>query len=531
MGVFRQPHQILSNGCVSMNGAESLVRALSKGGVEVCFTNPGTTEMYIIAAMDKVDGLRPIPALFEGVCTGAADGYARMAGKPAATLLHLGPGLGNGLANLHNARRANSPMVNIVGDHATYHVELDAPLTTDIESIARAVSGWVGRSRDASGICADVAQAICEARRMPGHVATLIVPADCTWSEAGCRDSVPEAPKAIPVDQARIRQVAEVLRRGEPTVILMAGRTMLEEGLQLAGRIARVTGARIMGNRVNGRTQRGAGRTIIERLPYPVKPAVALLAGTAHMILVGAKPPVSFFAYPGLPSRLAPEGCRFHILAEPKKDGVTALEALVAELNAPEEPAVVYERTHSPLPTGEITSEKVWTALSALMPDHSIISDEGVTSSRDVESWTAGAPPHDWLNITGGAIGQGMPVAIGAAVACPDRKVFAMQSDGAGMYTLQSLWTQAREKLDIVTVIFANRDYRILKGELKRVTGGDSGPTSEGLLGLDDPSLDWVKLAEGMGVSATRAARAEEFNRHLEAAIRSRGPHLIEAVL
>jgi acetolactate synthase-1/2/3 large subunit len=249
------------------------------------------------------------------------------------------------------------------------------------------------------------------------------------------------------------------------------------------------------------------------------------------MILIGTKPPVSFFAYPDLPNRMAPEGCRFHVLTEPEEDGVAALEALAAELQAPAEPALVYERTRAPLPKGELTPEKVWTTLTTLMPEHAIISDEGVTSSRDVESWTVGAPPHDWLNITGGAIGQGMPVAIGAAVACPDRKVFAMQSDGAGMYTLQSLWTQAREGLDIVTVIFANRDYRILKGELRRVTGGDSGITAEGLLGLDNPSLDWVKLAEGMGVNATRAEQAEEFNRQLEAAISSKGPHLIEVVL
>lgn len=514
-----------------MNGAESLVRALIHGGVEVCFTNPGTTEMYVVAAMGKVEGLRPIPALFEGVCTGAADGYARMAGKPAATLLHLGPGLGNGLANLHNARRANSPMVNIVGDHATYHLELDAPLTTDIESIARAVSGWVGRCRDATGIPADVATAIWEARRRPGQVATLIVPADCTWSEGDGPDSARVIPNPGSFDQDRIRHVAEVLRMGEPSVVLMAGDTMLEEGLRLASRISCMTGARIMGNRVNGRTQRGAGRAIVERLPYPVRPAVALLAGTAHMILVGSKPPVSFFAYPDLPNWLAPEGCRFHILAEPEQDGVAALEALVAELNAPDDSAGVYERTRTALPTGEITPEKAWTALTALMPEHSIISDEGVTSSRDVESWTAGAPPHDWLNITGGAIGQGMPVSIGAAVACPGRKVFAMQSDGAGMYTLQSLWTQARENLDIVTVIFANWEYRILKGELTRVTGGDFGPGSEGLLGLDNPNLEWTKLAEGMGVNATRATRAEEFSRQLEAAIRSKGPHLIEVVL
>ena len=511
-----------------MNGAQSLIQTLVIGGVEVCFTNPGTSEMHFVAAVDKVKGMRTILGLFEGVCTGAADGYARMAGKPAATLLHLGPGLGNGFANLHNARRAGSPVVNIVGDHATYHLKYDAPLASDIESVARTVSGWVRSSGTAKNVPADGAAAIAAAMKPPGNVATLLLPADCSWNESAEPYPAPEIPGPSSVDSSVIKKVAAVLRTGEPAVILMAGSLLMEKGLRLGGRISRATGARIMGNRSNGRTQRGAGRAIIERLPYPIQSALKLLQGTAHLILVGAKPPVSFFAYPDMPGWLTPENCQIHTLAGECEDGVGALEALAEELNAPSEPALVYELDRPSPPAGRITPEKVWRALVAVMPENAIISDESVTSGHAVEQWTLGGPPHDWLNVTGGAIGQGMPVAVGAAMACPERKVFSMQSDGAGMYTLQALWTQARENLDIVTVIFANHAYKILQGELKRVGADSPGPKAERMLDLSDPNLDWVKLAGGMGVNAARAETAEEFNEQLRAAVQANGPHLIE---
>lgn len=514
-----------------MTGAQSLLQTLVNGGVEICFANPGTSEMHFIAAVDRVRGMRTVLGLFEGVCTGAADGYARMAGRPAATLLHLGPGLGNGFSNLHNARRANTPLVNIVGDHATYHLQHDPPLATDIESIVRGFSGWVRRSRSAADVPADAADAIAAAMTPPGRVATLILPADCSWDESREPAPAPATPRPTPVEPDRIRGVADLLRRREPTVIFLSGSLCMEDGLRLAGRIARVTGARIMGNRVNGRTQRGAGRVVIERLPYPIDSSLAMLRAVAHLVLVGSPVPVPFFAWAGKPNRIVPEECRVHVLATPEEDCLGAMSGLAEELGAPGDVSAVYPNQRPPLPTGEITAEKIWRAVTALMPENAIVSDEGVTSSRDAEAWTVGAPPHDWLNVTGGSIGQGMPVATGAALACPDRKVFAMESDGAGMYTLQSLWTQARERLDVVTVIFANRAYKILRGELKQMGIREPGPKAAAMLDLGNPDLDWVKLAEGMGVPGSRVRNCEEFADHLRDAIRHPGPRLIEVVL
>jgi len=514
-----------------MTGAESLVQTLVDAGVNVCFANPGTSEMHFMAAADKISGMRTILGLFEGVCTGAADGYGRMAGKPAATLTHLGPGFGNGLANTHNARRACSPMINIIGDHATYHLKHDPPLTTDIESMAKTVSDWVRASKDAASVPEDAARAVQAAMTPPGRVSTLILPADCSWNESQGPFPAPEIPKALPVASQKVDAIAKVLRKGEPTVILMASPFLLEDSLRQAGRISRATGARILGDRANARTHRGAGRAPFDRLPYPVAPALKLLEGTAHLILVGARPPISFFAWRNMPNWLTPENCRIHTLATREEDGAAALKALAEAIGAPAEPVSVYPLSRPGLPSGRLTAEKAWIALSALMPEHAVIVDEGVTSSRDADGWMMGAPPHDWLNNTGGAIGMGMPVATGAAVACPDRKVFSMEADGSAMYTLQSLWTQAHEKLDVVTVLFANRSYRILQGELERVGLENVSPSAKQKLELTPPDLNWVKLANGMGVPAERAESAEDFSKYLKAAISSSGPHFIEAVL
>jgi acetolactate synthase-1/2/3 large subunit len=514
-----------------MNGAESLLQTLVNGGVRICFTNPGTSEMHFVAAADKVPEMRTVLGLFEGVCTGAADGYARMAGSPAATLLHLGPGLGNGFANLHNARRANTPMVNIVGDHTTYHLQHDPPLATDIESIVKGFGGWVRRSRSADGVPTDAADAIAAAMTPPGGVATLILPADCSWNESREPAPAPALPRPRPVAPATIRQIADLLRSVESAALFLSGALFMEDGLCLAGQIARATGARIMGNRVNARTQRGAGRVVVERLPYPIEPAMAMLKNIRHLILVGSPPPVPFFAWPGKPNWIIPEECRLHVLARPEEDCLGALEALAVEVGASSEISATYPYDRPPLPTGEITAEKAWRTLAALMPEGAVVSDEGVTSSRDAEGWTVGAPPHDWLNVTGGSIGQGLPVATGAALACPGRKLFAMESDGAGMYTLQALWTQARERLDVVTILFANRAYKILRGELKQMGIAEPGPKAAAMLDLGDPDLDWVKLAEGMGVPGSRARTCEQFTDQLTDAIRHSGPRLIEVIL
>ena len=514
-----------------MNGAESLARTLVAGGVNVCFTNPGTSEMHFVAALDKVDGIRCVLGLFEGVVTGAADGYWRMAERPAATLLHLGPGLGNGLANLHNARKASSGIVNVVGEHATYHIKHDAPLTSDIEGIARPVSAWVRTSASAKHVAADGAAAIAAAWAPPGQVATLILPADTAWNEGTGPAPAPARAERARVDAEAVARCAKALRSGEPTMLMLTGQAVLERGLALAGRIATSTGARILAQGSNARIARGAGRVAIERLPYPVDQALAVLKDIRHLILVGAKAPVAFFAYPDKPSVLTPDGCEIHRLSDLAQDSIGALEWLAEEVGVKMNGEVVQQPHRPALPSGPLTPETLALSLGALLPEGAIVSDESVTTGRSFFKQTAGAPPHDWLNNMGGSIGLGMPLATGAAVACPDRKVVCLEGDGSGMYTLQALWTQAREGLDVTTVVFANRTYAILRGELANVGAGTPGRKAVDMLDIGRPDLDWVALSRGMGVEATRATTAEEFNRQFAAALATRGPSLIEAVL
>ena len=515
-----------------MNGAESLVRTLLASEVDVCFANPGTSEMHFVAALDRVEGMRCVLGLFEGVVTGAADGYARMAGKPASTLLHLGPGLGNGLANLHNARKAHTPVVNVVGDHAVRHLEHDAPLTADIEGIARAVSGWVKTSPNAKTVAADGAAAVAEARRPPGQVATLILPADTAWNESEGptgRIAPPPMPKA---GEDAVRGAAEALRSGEPAILLLGGRTLLEPGLTLAGKIAAATGARAMAEMSNARLQRGAGRVTVERVPYAVDRALAAFAGTRHLVLAGAKAPVAFFAYPDKPSRLWPEDCVVHTLATEAEDGVDALERLVDALGAgAADPAPQALDLPDPPRSQTLDVDNVSRIIGAMLPEDAVVVDEAISVGRGLQPYTRGAPPHDWLAICGGAIGIGIPLATGAAVACPDRKVIGLQADGSAMYTVQGLWTQAREGLDVTTLMFANRAYASLRHELHGVGARNPGRKALDMLDLGRPALDWVSIAKGMGVDAARATTADELVRAAGAALDTPGPSLVEIVM
>ncbi len=515
-----------------MNGGESLVRTLVAGGVEVCFTNPGTSEMHFVAALDKVDGMRSVLCLFEGVATGAADGYGRMAEKPASTLLHLGPGLGNGIANLHNARRAATPIVNIVGEHATYHRAYDAPLTSDIEGLARPVSGWVRTAVDARTVAADGAAAIAAARTPPGQVATLILPADTAWNEGNGIAALPPLPRARPVASAAIDAAARTLKRGETTVILLGGIALREHGLAIAGRIAAKTGARLMAQGSNARIARGAGRIAVERVPYPVDQALGVLKDVRHMILVGARQPVAFFGYPGKPSVLTPPGCDIQPLAGAHDDLIAALEGLAHAVDAPRGGSNAPPAERPQLPQdGAIMPDALAALLGALLPEGAIVCDESVTTGRGFFPMTRGAPPHDWLQITGGAIGLGMPLAVGAAIACPERKVVNLEADGSGMYTLQSLWTEARERLDVLTLVWSNRSYAILRHELAQVGAGNPGRKALDMLSLGNPDLDWVKLAGGMGVDGRRAATMGELARAFRAGLETKGPFLIEVAL
>ena len=512
-----------------MNGAQALIRTLAGCGVEVCFANPGTSEMHLVAALDAVPQMRGVLCLSEGAVTGAADGYGRMTGRPAAALLHLGPGLGNGLANLHNARRAATPLLTLVGDHATYHKRLDAPLESDIDSLARPVSVWVRRSLRAADVAADAADAVAAACAPPGGVATLILPADVSWAEGG-EPALPLRPRPpSPVADEVAGSAAKALRTGQPCVILLGGTGMRQPALQAASRIAAATGARLIGETFPARHERGAGIPAVERLAYLAEFAEQQLAGTRHLILAGARSPVSFFAYPGKPGSLVPEGCQVQVLAGPGDDIDAALVSL-ADLVAGGIAPTAQPAARPALPAGDLTPQTAAAVIGALLPEGAIVSDEAVTSGLFLPAATAGAPPHDWLTLTGGAIGQGLPLAIGAAIACPQRPVIALEADGSAMYTISALWTHAREGLNITTVIFSNRRYAILAMELDRV-GAAAGEAARSLLDLSHPPLDFTALAAGMGVPASRAATAEEFAAQLGKALAEPGPHLIEALI
>ncbi|GAA4678623.1 acetolactate synthase large subunit [Pseudonocardia yuanmonensis] len=515
-------------------GAQVLLRTLVDAGVDVCFANPGTSEMHLVAALDAEPRMHAVLTLFEGVATGAADGYARMADKPAATLLHLGPGLANGTANLHNARRAGTPVVNVVGDHALDHKPLDAPLESDVDALAGTVSARVHRSLATTDLGGDTADAVAAAFGPPPAVSTLLVPADVAWTSAPGLAPGVVAPPAEPgrgaLDADGLESAAKALWSGEPCTLLVGGTGLRERGLVAAHRIAAATGARVLAECFPTRMERGAGVPPISRLAYPGDVARKQLAGTAHLVLVGAASPVTFFGYPGKRGDLVPEGATVHRVAEIGAAGAVALEAL-ADLVAGDVTDVPRAGAARPaLPSGPLTVQSAAEVVGALLPEGAIVVDESVTSGASLPQATAGSPRHDWLTLTGGAIGFGLPAATGAAVACPDRPVWCLQADGSAMYTISALWTHARENLDVTTVIYDNGAYAILRGELLGV--GASLPAdspARSLLDLGAPRLDFVALATGMGVPAVRAATAEELADALRRAAAEPGPHLVAA--
>ena len=512
-----------------MNGAESLVRTLLACGVDTCFANPGTSEINFVAALDRAPGMRCVLGLFEGVVTGAADGYARMTRKPAATLMHCGPGLANGLAYLHNAKRAETPIVNIVGDQATYHAALNPPLASDIEAWARPVSQWVRKVMRTETLGADAAEAVQGAYYPPGGIATLILPSDVSWNEGG----VPGTPLPIPapakVAPESVQDAARALLTGEPAVILMSGAALFPDALADAYRIAAATGARLMTPTFNARIARGRGRPPLDIVPYPVDRAVAHLKDIKRLILVGTGEPVAFFAYPGKPGIVSPKEAKVHVLARPEHDLPDALARLAAELSCPSA-ALPETRSQAPPLHGALTAESAAAALAALIPDRAIIVDEAITLRGPFFAATRNAAAHDWLQVPGGAIGGGLPLATGAAVGAPGRRVIVLQGDGSAMYTVQGLWTQARENLDVTTLILSNRKYAILFKELAEVSAV-AGQNARNLFELNRPDIDWLRLAGSMGVEAARAESLARFADLLQHANGRRGPFLIELML
>ena len=512
------------------SGAESLVEIFVASGVDVCFANPGTSEMHFVAALDSNPEMRCVLGLFEGVVTGAADGYGRMARKPAATLTHLGPGLGNGLANLHNAKKARTPVVNVIGDHATYHRKYDAPLTSDVEGVARPMSNWIRVSQTADSVGHDGAEAVQAALSPPGQIASLILPADTAWSITSAVANPREPLKPKSVDHQKVMEVAKILK-SDPNAVFLINGFLSEDRMSQLGKISKKTGAKIISDTFVARTERGAGRVEAQRLPYFGEQASQVLAGTKNLVLISSQPPVTFFAYPDKPNWLTPKGCETYELIERDGDIDGALDGLCQELEVGSEKPLLVGFDRPDKPKGVLDPMTIGQSLGHYFPDNAIVVDEGGMSGAGASISTRTAAPHDWLMLTGGSIGYGMPAATGAAIACPDRRVINLQADGSAMYTIQSLWTQAREGLDITTIIFSNRKYAILQVEFARVGAHNPGPKAMSMLDLTNPDLGWLDLAKGLGVNAWRATTADEFNSALAASLATPGPSLIEAVI
>jgi acetolactate synthase I/II/III large subunit len=513
-----------------VNGAQALIASLVGAGVDVCFMNPGTSEMHFVAALDSVPRMRGVLALFEGVATGAADGYARIAGRPAAVLLHLGPGLANGLANLHNARRAGSPVLTIVGAHATGHVRYDAPLQSDIEALARTVSGWVHTSGTTRDLAQDAMRALAAARA--GQIATLVLPADVSWSDGGAPAPARPAPSpcllSAMVDDSHVTSMAGLL--SSRTILFLGGRALSERGLRAASRISAATGVRLLAETFPARMERGAGVPAVDRLAYLADQAAEQLGDPRQLILAGARSPVSFFAYPGQRSDLVPDACPVAVLADKGQDVETALD-LLADLVAAGTKPVLSPPAVPAVEPGPLTAISLANTVAASLPDHAVVADEANTSGFALPRALTGAARHSLLTLTGGSIGQGLPAATGAAVAAPDRPVLCLEGDGSALYTIQALWTQAREQLDVTTVLINNAAYAILRMELARTAAGQAGERAARMLDLSGPTPDFTAIGTGLGVPAVRVTTAEDLDRELRRAYAEPGPHLIEAIV
>lgn len=515
-----------------VTGAMSLMRTMAASGIDVCFANPGTSEMHFVAALGNLPQIRPVLGLFEGAVTGMADGFARVTGRPAMTLMHLGPGIGHGIANLHNARRARSPVVNVVGDHATYHKRWDSPLKSDLEGIARPVSDWLRMADSSDTLSADGAQAVAAARTRPGQIATLVLPADIAWGNTTGHSPALPVPAALPPDEARLREVAAILRRaGDRAGLLVCAATADARGLLALRRICACTGARPLTDMVAAKHWRGYGVYPVTRIPYRAEAAVNVLQGLSDLVLVGAPPPVAPFAYPNFPSWLTPEGATLTTLCEPAQDEVAVLEALADLLGAPGDLPAIPAALPFDQPDGPLDAATIGCVLARWLPEGAILSEESISNAPPLLQALSRAAPHWHMTNTGGALGQGIPLATGAAVAAPDRKVVNLQADGSAMFTVQALWTQAREQLDVLTIILANRSYAVLRAEVDRVGARVEPSLVAGLLDIGNPDLDWVSLARGLGVEAVRVSDARTLDDCLAGAMRRRGPFLIQAVM
>ena len=511
------------------NTADELMLYLQAAGVSACFANPGTTELSMVDALERCPGIRTVLGLHETVCTGAADGYSRLTGRPSLALLHHGPGLANGLANLHNARRGRSPVLTLVGESSEEHNRLQPPLACDARALAGTVSTWVERPRIPGDVEGMVNEAMRHCGGYPGRPAVLLLP-DPLLATA-CEPFAPPPPSEVQwpvVPESRIEAAAEAIRSG-PVAFLLAASGSLARGVVAAGRISAATGAQLFCETFPARVSRGIAP--ITRMPYFPEAALEAFSHFGTVILAGAPEPVTFFDYTPTGGRLIPAEVRVLTLATPEEDAGDALERLAARLNATGAAEFRLPNDGKPHADAFLTPDLMGQVLGSNLPDPCVVVDESLTSGRTFWIHSESSPRHELMALTGGAIGQGLPCAVGAAIASPDRRVVALQADGSGLYSLQSLWTMARERLDITVVICANRAYRILELELKRAGIRPPGPVARRMCTLDGPAPNWVSLADGFGVPGVRVETAGQLERAFRQSFDVSGPTLIEAIL
>lgn len=510
-----------------MNGSECLVGTLINHGVDLLFTNPGTSEVGLLAEIGTSEQIRAVPVLFEGIAAGAADGYFRMTGCPAATMLHVGPGLANAWSALHNAAKARSGVVNIVGQLSEAHLEYESPLKSDLLALATSVSDVVRYPLSSARVGIDAHAAADAAKR--GKVATLVMANDVGWSD-GAELATPPGAQNTDAHGALDPAAMTALKQGPRTLFLLGG-LALDVGAQRdAAAIASATGCSVMIEWANARCERGGDLPSWARIPYPVDEAVRTLAAYDTIVLCGAAEPIAFFNYRNSPSRLAAPSARVIDLHAEGADVRLALgaarRALASDPARPCHPPAsryTYGAPKSPDP--------VSAAIAAALPEDAIIVNEAITSASDLFAASAAAPRHTWLDNLGGSIGFALPAAIGAAIGAPGRRVIALCGDGSTMYSLQGLWTMARENLDITVLVFANRAYKILINELVQASDAHLNDRTFSLLQLDNPAIGWAKLSGSLGVDATRVHSFDQLKAALTLALDTQGPRLIEVVI
>ena len=538
------------------NGACGVVRTLVAGGVEVMFANPGTTEMLVVDALDSVEGLRAILCLHETVCTGAADGYGRMAGKAACTLLHLGVGLANGSANLHNARRAGAPVVNLVGDMASWHVAKDPLLASDIEGLASFTGCFYRASgADPDGLSDDVADALVAVRDYragESRVATVALAHDATRDPLSKPWAPPEllatleqpggdvktlfersielhnerygGNDAIP---AHVKACGAALTTSNAALFVGGAGLCDEEALNACSAIAAATGCALVVENAFARVDRGGHRPRFVRVPYFPKDARTYLAKFETVVLVGARKPVAMFGYDdGVSDLVGLDGQQ--VLEIDAMDVPGALRYLAGTLGGappPPPPAAAAPKR----PKGKLSAYKLCQALACTQPADAIVVDESLTSGGSYWDLSLSCAPFSHLTLTGGSIGIGPPLSVGCAVACPGRRVVDFQADGSGLYSTPAFWTMAAERLDVTVLVCKNDVYQILKVEQQKQNLPTAKPNAKKLTNLSGPSVDWVALAKGYGLDATSVSTAEDLLAALEHSFATPGPYLIEA--